>query len=225
MRSPEAFLFLPEKGEFDQRLGGRPFVAARLGVKDGCMILGIVSDNHGNATRLAHALDLLKRLGAEAFVHCGDIGDEASLDQLAGRRAWFVWGNTDSHEPTIESYAEAIGLPVPVAVPLIIELEGKSIHVYHGHERQFMRMLQFICGDDTVSLGDLTHGVDYILYGHTHLAANAHIGSVRMINPGALHRARVYTVATVDLKRDVVEYWVVDDHAEPGARPKQYHPR
>lgn len=189
------------------------------------MILGIMSDNHGHAARLARSIALLKRLGAEAFVHCGDIGDEASLDQLAGLRAWFVWGNTDAHEPVIEQYAASIGLPLPVAVPLILELEGRSIHVYHGHERPFNRLLQFVCGVDTVSLEDLTRGVDYILYGHTHLAAAVHIGSVRMINPGALHRAKVYTVATLDLKRDVLEYWIIDDQAEPDARPRQYHPR
>ena len=51
------------------------------------MILGILSDTHGHARRTAAAVRLLQQLGAEAFVHCGDVGSPDVLDELAGRRA------------------------------------------------------------------------------------------------------------------------------------------
>ena len=47
------------------------------------MVLGILSDTHGHARRTAAAVRLLEQLGAEAFVHCGDIGSPDVLDELA----------------------------------------------------------------------------------------------------------------------------------------------
>jgi predicted phosphodiesterase len=55
------------------------------------VIVGILSDSHGRHERTARAVELLTTQGTEALIHCGDVGGEAVLEALAGRRAWFVW--------------------------------------------------------------------------------------------------------------------------------------
>ena len=48
--------------------------------------------------------------------------------------------------------------------------------------------------------------IDYVLHGHTHIAADTCIGSARVINPGALQRAARYTVALLDLEVDELTF-------------------
>jgi predicted phosphodiesterase len=67
--------------------------------------------------------------------------------------------------------------------------------------------------------------VDYIIHGHTHRAAHVRIDHVRLINPGALERARPRTVATLDVANDALDFWRVDEHAETGDPPRPFLPR
>jgi len=191
----------------------------------GNVILGILSDTHGFDQRAACAVALLERLGAEAFVHCGDIGGEAVLDELAGRQAWFVPGNIDGLDPTLMHYAKSLGLHIPDAIPLEIEIAGRRIAVYHGHEPHFNRLVRALRQRDLAAFESMTHGLDYLLYGHAHVATETRIGHVRMINPGALERARPHTVATLDLARDALGFWQVDELAEPTEPPRPFTPR
>jgi predicted phosphodiesterase len=43
---------------------------------------------------------------------------------------------------------------------------------------------------------------DYLLQGHTHVRLDECVGRTRIINPGALHRAAVKTVVTLDTRAD-----------------------
>jgi predicted phosphodiesterase len=52
---------------------------------------------------------------------------------------------------------------------------------------------------------------DYILHGHTHQPDDYHLGTMRIINPGALHRVRIKTVALLDLATDELEFIPIDD--------------
>ena len=188
------------------------------------MILGILSDTHGFRERTARALALLERLGAEAFVHCGDVGTAEVLGELAKRRTWLVPGNIDGLNPTLMHSAETLGLHIPDTIPLQIELSGRSIAVYHGHEPQFSRLVRAIRHRHVAAFTELTRGLDYVFYGHTHTAAEARVGQVRMINPGALERARPHTVATLDLERDALEFWQVDEQAGVPDHPLPFTP-
>jgi len=60
------------------------------------MIVGIMSDSHGDANATARAVSVLESHGAQVLFHCGDICAMSVLDELAGRKAHFVWGNCDS---------------------------------------------------------------------------------------------------------------------------------
>jgi putative phosphoesterase len=186
------------------------------------VILGILSDTHGQAARCGRAVALLKQLRAEAFVHCGDVGGEGVFDALAGLRCWFVWGNTDVPSAGMQRYAETIGLSPPRSSPVRVELAGRTIAVFHGHESGFSQVWSLASRGDGASLSRYLDGAAYVLYGHTHEAADARVGPVRLINPGALHRARPHTVATLDLQSDVLEHWIVDDNAPLASRPRLF---
>ncbi len=161
------------------------------------MLIGILSDSHGQRLRVRSALALFDRLGVEHVVHCGDVGGTDVLDELIGRAAHFVWGNCDAPDRGVRAYLDTVGLPAPPHPPLELALSGKRILVYHGHERDFHR---------AVGRAD----ADYLLHGHTHTRRDDRIGRMRIINPGALHRANPKTVATLDLASDRLAFLVVE---------------
>lgn len=154
------------------------------------MVIGILSDTHGRLQPVRRAIEVFRSRGVEAIFHCGDIGSIDVLRELAAatRHLWFVWGNTDVPN---NGWAEAVrecGLTWPDG-PIVVELAGKRIAVAHGHEVRFLLLQR----DPTL---------DYVLSGHTHGYSDSREGHIRYINPGALHRCAVHTVATLDLATD-----------------------
>jgi putative phosphoesterase len=160
------------------------------------MNLGIMSDSHGRAEPVRRALTLLDSRGADAIIHCGDVGRLDVLDELAGRRCWFVWGNTDSPRATWRPHVEALGLPWPDG-PLELRLAGRRIAVFHGHERELSPAVQ-------------AAAYDYLFHGHTHQCDDYRTGGMRVVSPGALHRASVKTVALLNLATDHLEFLDLD---------------
>ena len=168
---------------------------ARLGIP---VLIGILSDTHGQHLSTRHAMALFDDLGVEHVIHCGDVGGESVFDELVGRPCTFVWGNTDRRDGGLAAYLQIVGIVVPREVPTRIELDGKRIAVFHGHERGFQRAV------DTLP-------VDYLLHGHSHVARNETRGGKRIINPGALYRARRKTVAVLDTTNDELTFYEIRD--------------
>lgn len=160
------------------------------------MLIGILSDSHGHPAPVQRAMALFDGLGVEHIIHCGDIGGLEVLDELVGRRCTMVWGNTDVPGGGILGFLQAAGLAAPRIGPVQVTLDGKRIAVFHGHERGF----EAAC---------VTMEVDYIFHGHTHEKRDDRIGKTRIINPGALHRARLRTVATLDTATDALTFHVI----------------
>lgn len=185
------------------------------------MILGILSDTHGQRRTTAAALRLLRELGAEAFVHCGDVGGPQILDEFAGLRAWVLHGNMDDADTARLYGAGDCGVTTGVSGPLRIELDGRALVVFHGHEAEFARWLAAL--DAKGVLPPAAGCCDYILHGHTHRVRDVRAGAVRIINPGALYRAAVHTVATLDLRSDLLQFWRVSGEARVG-EPVRYRP-
>lgn len=156
------------------------------------MVVGILSDSHDRQETLTEAMRVLARAGAESFFHCGDVGGQHVFEELVGRPCWFVWGNTDFPTDGLLAFVEGTGLRL-MDSRTGIELAGKRITVWHGHEPGFL---------PSVRSGTF----DYVFYGHTHAKDDRREGNTRLINPGALHRTRVKTVATLDLATDVLTY-------------------
>lgn len=162
------------------------------------MLIGIISDSHGQHLAVRKAMALFDELGVGYVIHCGDVGRPEVLDEIVGRPCTFVWGNMDLPSDYSPGYLKAIGIPAPVEKPTIVELDGKRFAVFHGHERGF-------------KLSPRTLNVDYILHGHTHEQRDESINGKRIINPGALHRAKHKTVATLDTKTDELTFHEIRD--------------
>jgi putative phosphoesterase len=157
------------------------------------MLLGILSDTHDRVAAAAAGIAALKAAGAESFLHCGDVGGEGVLDLLAGLPVAFVWGNTDWDRAALQRYAQDLGLECFGGFGEI-ERGGKLIAITHGDDARAVRRV----------LDGQRH--DYLFLGHSHVKADERVGRVRVINPGALHRAREKTVATLDTTSDVLRF-------------------
>ncbi|MGE3180524.1 MAG: metallophosphoesterase family protein [Phycisphaerae bacterium] len=185
------------------------------------MIIGILSDPHGKRLRFRRALATLRACGAEAIFCCGDFERVELLDELVGLSAWFVFGNCDEPEGEFQRYALSIGLTPPTSSPVFVDLLDQRIAFGHGHERFFVQLDRDIRSDSLDLARSRLQCAQYLLHGHTHQAADSRILDTRVINPGALQRARVYTVATLNLKTDELKYWRIDDDRAPDADPEQ----
>lgn len=161
------------------------------------MLLGILSDSHGHWQPVRKAVELFQQCGVGHIIHCGDIGGVQVLDELVGCTCTLVWGNTDVPTGEVLAYARGAGLSPPQTGPARMTLDGKSLVVFHGHERGF----------EAACIADVA---DYVLHGHTHQTRDERCGKSRIINPGALHRARPKTVATLDLQTDQLTFHEVE---------------
>jgi putative phosphoesterase len=164
------------------------------------MLVGILSESHGDAEATARAIAILERRGAQKLFHCGDICGEHVLAELAGHDCTFVWGNCDSPAPSMRGYVASLGLSWPTH-PVRVELCGKRIGLYHGHEREFRAAMD-------------EPGLDYIFFGHTHECCDRRDNGRRLINPGALQGRGARTIATLDLATEVVQFLSAETGAE-----------
>jgi putative phosphoesterase len=162
------------------------------------MLIGILSDTHDRLAPTVAALKVLRAAGARHLIHCGDVGSEQILDELAGDvPATFVWGNNDFDRASLARYAAAVGVTCGDALA-DLTLSGKRLAVTHGDHPATVRRI----------LDGQEH--DYLLVGHTHVRADARVGRTRVINPGALHRATPKSVAVLDLESDLLRFLTVD---------------
>lgn len=160
------------------------------------MIIGILSDTHDRIDAMAAGIRSLQKAQAEFFIHCGDIGGRECIDLLAGLPSAFVFGNTDFDRASLARYATSIDVPC-YGNFANLELDRKKIAVIHGDDYKLKQRL----------LAAQEH--DYFCQGHTHVRLDERMGRTHIINPGALHRAAVKTVVTLDTKTDTVTAYEV----------------
>ncbi len=161
----------------------------------GTVKIGILSDTHGKFATALHAVQLLQQQGVDMLIHCGDVGDESVLDTLAGGApAHFVFGNNDFDRRGLQAYAKLIGVNC-LGNFGVVGADGKKIAVTHGDDPQLLARLT---RDDS--------GIDYLLTGHTHVRHDQRLGSIRWINPGALYRASIKSVAVLDVPTDRLDF-------------------
>jgi len=157
------------------------------------VIIGILSDTHDKLDNMIAAMKLLRDGGAEFFIHCGDVGGEKIIDQLAGLPAALVWGNNDWNRTDLTRYAEALSIAVFENFGEL-ELGGKKFAVTHGDDLKLVRKI----------LDEQKH--DYVLMGHTHVKADRRLEHTRLINPGALYRSAQKSVAMLDTTSDALRF-------------------
>jgi len=168
------------------------------------MILGILSDTHGNASRTAACAELLLGRNVANVIHCGDIGSADVLTELVaafdphGIPVYCVEGNVDHGDIAIRSF------PANTVVMLLgtfgdLTLGGKRIAIAHG--------------DDLIRLHASVrcNEYDYVFTGHTHERDDRREGKTRVINPGAVYRAQEPGCAVLDTLNDDLEYLPLSD--------------
>lgn len=158
--------------------------------------VGLLSDTHDRADAAMLGVRALRQAGAEFLIHSGDVGSERILDHLAGIPSAFVFGNNDWDKRGLMRYASELGVRC-LGDAGELELGGKSFYVCHGDDLRAMRR----------ALDE--QRFDYLLHGHTHLTRDDRAGRTRVINPGALYRAREKTVAVLDTDADRLTFLTV----------------
>lgn len=172
------------------------------------MRLGLISDTHDRLELTRVAVEGLAALGVDRVLHLGDITtpESAALLRAFDVPVTFLRGNND-HAPVLDPGMKRSGLPPPVDAWREV-VEGVPVGATHGHRRPLLLSLRQHCR--------------LVLRGHSHVAGvEVHGGAVE-VNPGALHRAHVKSVAVVDLPRlDVAFHEVRPDGLRPWAPADQ----
>lgn len=138
------------------------------------MIIGLVSDSHGNTAAIDMMLAMPGVNEVECWLHAGDfVVDAEYLEMASGKKVYKVAGNGDwPHSKAPED--------------LMVVLEGFRIMLTHGHEHGVRY------GTEILAENALNMGADIAVYGHTHIADISPAGSERLtiLNPGSIGRPR-----------------------------------
>jgi putative phosphoesterase len=161
------------------------------------MRIGIVSDTHSRYHTVEKVLALLRDRDVEEILHCGDIEDAATVRLFEGVPTHFVFGNCDGDRGELCRAMEETGATLQEPFGNI-ELSGKKLAWIHG--------------DDQRTFLDIERSghFDFLFYGHSHHAEQHRTGPTLVVNPGALHRARVKTFVVLDLATSEMESVVVE---------------
>lgn len=149
------------------------------------MILGVISDTHGQLEITARAVQIMKTKGVDQVIHCGDVGGGAIVRLFQTLSAHFVAGNCDS-ATTLQMAVEAAGQTFHGRVGKL-DLAGRTVAFLHGDSHFAMQGL--LAGDDC----------DLIAHGHTHLAQCQWYDGTLILNPGAMTRCGQPSIALVRL--------------------------
>jgi putative phosphoesterase len=146
---------------------------------------------------VAAAIEALRQRHVTKVVHCGDIEDAPTVRMFAGLETHFVFGNCDSNHSELREAMRETGATLHEGWGHL-ELDGIKIGWTHGDDARLLRELE--------NSGHF----DYVFHGHTHKAAQRHVGGTLVVNPGALQRARVKTFVVLDLPSGELESVVVE---------------
>lgn len=160
------------------------------------MSIAIVSDTHSRYATVEKALAMIDQHHVDCIIHCGDI-DDAETVWLFPPNTHFVFGNCDVERAAIRQAIHGIGATLHEPFGKL-EIDGKRIGFVHS--------------DDARLFHELEHGgdFDFLFYGHTHRAGEHRTGPTRVINPGALQRAKVKTFAILEPKTGELVSIVID---------------
>jgi putative phosphoesterase len=161
------------------------------------MRVAVVSDTHNRYKTVDAVLSLLREHGVGLVLHCGDIEDAEVVRRFHGLTTHFVFGNCDDDREGLRRAMAETGATLHEHFGSL-QLAGKNIAWTHGDDKRLFRDIE------------ASGHYDYLFYGHTHHAEQHQSGPTLVLNPGALHRARVKTFIVLDLKTGQIESVAVD---------------
>jgi putative phosphoesterase len=151
------------------------------------MLIGVVSDSHGQVELTRAAVRMLESLAPEVVLHCGDIGSPEIVDLLRPWPTHYVFGNCDQDEDWLRR---------------AILAAGQTCHGRFGDITLADRRIALLHSDDARRFRETIHSgtYDLVCYGHTHRAEQHVEGKTLVLNPGAIYRANPHSIAVVDLR-------------------------
>ena len=158
------------------------------------MKVGVISDTHDRLPTLRRAVSLFTELKVAAIFHAGDYVAPFAAKLVAPSELPMplhcVYGNNDGERNGLKAI-----LPNLVDGPLRVELGGRTIIMYHGHE----------------SLEPLdVASADVVITGHTHEVVNEVRDGTLILNPGecggwVTDRPTIALLDLNDLKAEIVQ--------------------
>jgi len=163
--------------------------------------IGIISDTHGQVDlALSAAREFIFR-AVDAVIHCGDIGSDMVLTEMAALLQvldipiYAVLGNTDVYENPAY-FPDIPGVTVMGRVAYLTLASRKIAVVHSDDEAHFEAILQ-------------SNSYDYIFHGHSHACRNEQVEKTRIINPGSAGRGMHPSCAIVNLVDDAVTFFTI----------------
>lgn len=147
--------------------------------------IAILSDTHENTRMIRKAVAIIREQNPALVIHCGDIISPPVLENFRGLPMRFVYGNNDGERAGLKKKCEELGFE-PIEDTLTFSFANKSFFVNHGTR------------SSTIADAAAQQAYDYVLHGHTHELRNELVGKTRIINPGALFSADVYSIAFLE---------------------------
>ena len=156
------------------------------------MKIGILSDTHGNLSTTESAAQLFAEADVEAVLHCGDIGGNEVLIELAivlyplGIPIYAVLGNVDG------SFRDWKFISTLAGVQRMgrfgeVKFDGKRIAFLHSDDQ--LRFQEAVFSEQ----------YDFVFTGHSHAVHDHTIKNTRCINPGTAGMGSPNTCAILDL--------------------------
>ncbi len=130
----------------------------------------VMSDNHGSKEEID--IVLKRHSDIDTIFHCGDV--EFPKKEIDKRNIIAVNGNS----PFDREFEDE----------LILTIQGKKFLIVHGHQYD-VKMSPMTLKSKANHLG-----VDFCLFGHTHVIHYENYKGIIVINPGSIHRpySRIY---------------------------------
>ena len=128
------------------------------------MRFAVLSDTHGDLSRMFAAADYIRALKPDALIHLGDFcADAEAMAKELRLELHAVAGNCDGFAPRL-------------MLERTVEVEGMRFFLTHGHLYPSRELL---------ARAGRAQGADAVLSGHSHIArAEREPGDLWLINPG-----------------------------------------
>jgi putative phosphoesterase len=160
------------------------------------MKIGLMSDTHDNLSNTIYVLNTFRDLGIGTIIHCGDLASLEMVSHFSGFRVIYTSGNMDYVSGTIKKRFQKLNPGNFVGMVFRGKIGDVPIAATHSHiNGKVMELIR-------------EGKYQWIFHGHTHERRDERIGSVRIVNPGALgglsKGERSFCI--VDLDADKVEF-------------------
>ncbi len=136
------------------------------------MVVGIVSDTHGNRQAMDALLAHPAAETVEVWLHAGDVASDAEyIARMTDKKVYSVAGNCDWPNARVkDEYA--------------VDLDGHRIFLAHGHTYGVRHTT------DLLREAAAAEQADIAIYGHTHVVEVWEADGVLVVNPGSLSKPR-----------------------------------